>query len=50
MTPVEQAKQADLSRSEHRGPPPPLLPHAWGAMSARRTSHNTDPRVRRDGL
>jgi hypothetical protein len=36
MTPAEQAKQADLSRSEHRGPPPPLLPHAWSAMSARR--------------
>jgi len=48
MTPAEQAKQADLSRSKHRGPPP-LLPHAWGAMSARRTSHNTDPRARRDG-
>jgi len=34
MTPAEQAKQADLPRSKHRGPPPPLLPHAWGAMSA----------------
>jgi len=28
MTPAEQAKQADLPRSKHRGPPP-LLPHAW---------------------
>jgi hypothetical protein len=43
MTPAAQAKQADLPRSKHRGPPP-LLPHAWGAISARRTSHNTDPR------
>jgi len=51
MTPAEQAKQADLSRSKQRGPPPLLLlPHAWGAMSARRTSHHTDPRVRRDGV
>jgi 2-methylisocitrate lyase-like PEP mutase family enzyme len=35
MTPAEQAQQAELFRSKHRGPPLPLLPNAWDAMSAR---------------
>lgn len=35
MNPAEQAKQAELFRSKHRGPRLLLLPNAWDAMSAR---------------
>jgi len=35
MKPAEQAKQAELFRSKHRGPRLLLLPNAWDAMSAR---------------
>lgn len=35
MSPAEQARQAELFRSKHRGPRLLLLPNAWDAMSAR---------------
>jgi 2-methylisocitrate lyase-like PEP mutase family enzyme len=35
MNRAEQAKQAELFRSKHRGPRLLLLPNAWDAMSAR---------------
>jgi len=35
MSPVEQAQQAELFRTKHRGPRLLLLPNAWDAMSAR---------------
>src|SRR5437763_15662922 len=35
MNPAEQARQAELFRSRHRGPRLLLLPNAWDAMSSR---------------